>query len=282
MFQKAMLNAPNNAERIFCMLGALMLSDITPARLSSYKAKRFSDGVSSATVVKELQFVRRVFSLCKKEWQLVKQSPFEFFTMPKIKNIRVKFLNPGQFENLLSACPEWLRPIVIIARHTGMRRGNILSLKWEEVDLQGRIINLERTKNGYRLSLPLTERALSILLSAKQGKVRHLNCQYVFSQEGKPYSPYQVSMAFKRACNRSGLGDFRFHDLRHDFASSLVQRGNDLYLVQSLLGHRDGRMTQRYAHLRVEDLQKAVETLEWGHKKGHSENEKGAAIVATP
>ena len=75
-------------------------------------------------------------------------------------------------------------------------------------------------------------------------------------------------MAFKRACKRAGIVDFRFHDLRHDFASRLVQRKNELYVVQHLLGHRDSRMTQRYAHLRVDDLRDAVETLEQGAQKG--------------
>jgi site-specific recombinase XerD len=69
-------------------------------------------------------------------------------------------------------------------------------------------------------------------------------------------------VAFKRACKRAKIEDFRFHDLRHDFVSSLVQRGSDLYVVQNLLGHSDDSMTQRYAHLKVEQLRKAVETLE--------------------
>lgn len=87
-------------------------------------------------------------------------------------------------------------------------------------------------------------------------------------------------MAFRIACERAGITNFRFHDLRHDFASNLVQRGNDVYVVQQLLGNKDGRMTQRYAHLRLENLRRAVETLDRGHKKGHSEgNEKGLQAV---
>ena len=94
---------------------------------------------------------------------------------------------------------------------------------------------------------------------------------YVFHQKGVPYSPSQVSVAFQRACRRAGVSNFRFHDLRHDYASRIVQNGYDLYIVQQLLGHKDGRMTQRYAHLKVENLRSAVESLEGGHKMGHSD-----------
>jgi site-specific recombinase XerD len=121
-----------------------------------------------------------------------------------------------------------------------------------------------------------------VLVDLKNTKVMHLGCPFVFHENGEPFSPFKVSMAFVRACERAGIGKFRFHDLRHDFASSLVQRGSDLYVVQKLLGHKDGRMTQRYAHLQVENLRKAVESLERGHKNGHSENEKEVANAATP
>jgi hypothetical protein len=70
-------------------------------------------------VIKELQSIRRVFSLCKREWQLIKQSPFEFFKMPSVNNQRVRFLKEGQFEKILGCCPPWLKPIVTIARYTG-------------------------------------------------------------------------------------------------------------------------------------------------------------------
>lgn len=263
------------------IIGNLTLSEISPSVLSGYKAKRFEDGVKPSTVVKELQHIRRVFSLCKREWELIKQSPFEFFTMPSVKDQRVRFFEPGQFEKLLVVCPSWLKPITILARYTGMRRSNILNLTWSQVDFQNRVINLENTKNGQRLTIPLTETSFNLLFEVKNAKITHLNCPFVFHQDGKTLNPYRVSIAFRRACKRAGIENFRLHDLRHDFASNLVQKGNDLYVVQSLLGHKDGRMTQRYAHLKIENLRKAVETLE-GHKKGHSLNEKEAVCAAKP
>jgi len=275
------LRAQECSKNFLPLLGDLTLLEVRPAVLSSYKAKRLKEGKSLATVSKELQFIRRVFSLCKRDWQLIRQSPFEFFRVPVSNNQRVRYLSDSEFENLCIQCPSWLRQIVILARHTGIRRGNILELTWGQVDLESRVINLEKTKNGQRLTVPLTRVAFDVLSDIKKEKVVYMQCPYVFHRGGKPYSPWQVSMAFKRACKRAGITNFRFHDLRHDFASNLVQRGNDVYVVQQLLGHKDGRMTQRYAHLRLENLRRAVETLERGHKKGHNEpNEKGPLSAA--
>jgi integrase len=242
------------------------LAEVKPAVLSSYKAARLQEGKNLSTVGKELQFIRRVFSLCKRDWQLVRQSPFEFFRIPAANNQRVRFLEDAEFEKLCLKCSPWLRQIVLVARHTGIRRGNILDLTWSQVDFENRVINIEKTKNGQGLTVPLGSVAFDVLDEVRRGKVVYMQCPYVFHQEGKPYSPWQLSMAFRRACKRAGITNFRFHDLRHDFASNLVQRGNDLYVVQQLLGHKDGRMTQRYAHLRLENLRRAVETLERGHK----------------
>jgi len=235
--------AIQSAKNLLPAMGNLTLSEITPSVLSAYKVKRIEDGVKMATVANELQSVRRVFSLCKREWQLIKQSPFEFFRVPTVNDHRVRFLEPGQFGQLLSNCPPWLKPIVMLTRFTGMRRGNILSLTWDQVDLNNRVINLAYTKNRQRLTIPFTETPYNVLVALRNAKVTYLNCPFVFHQDGKPYSPHQISMAFKRACKRAGIVNFCFHDLRHDFASNLVQKGNDLYLVQHLLGHKDGRMT---------------------------------------
>jgi integrase len=274
--------ALQSAKNFLTEIGELTLSQVTSGTLSDYKTKRLESGVTISTVVKELQFIRRVFSLCKREWQLTRQSPFEFFRMPTVNDQRVRFLEPGQFDQLLFKCPDWLKPMVMLARFTGLRRGNILNLTWSQVDLQQRVINLEHTKNGQRLTIPLCDTSYNVLVGLKDTKVIHLDCPFVFYQNGKPFSPYQVSMAFKRACKRAEVKNFRFHDLRHDFASHLIQRGNDLYIVQNLLGHKDGRMTQRYAHLRVENLREAVESLERGHKNVHNENKKGVTCAATP
>ena len=105
-------------------------------------------------------------------------------------------------------------------------------------------------------------KAFNVLAEMRNTKVIHLRCLFVFHTEGQPHSPDMITTAFRRACKRAGIDNFRFHDLRHDFASNLVQKGNDLYVVQNLLGQKDGRMTQRYAHLKLDNLRDAVNSLD--------------------
>ena len=268
MIEEAPLKAKTSYDRskqcgktFLPFIGGLRLSKITPAVLSSYKNKRLRDGVKLGTVLKEFQNIRRVFSLCKGEWQLIKQNPFEFFKMPVVHDQRVRYLAPGELERLVTACPDWLKPIVVVARFTGIRRGNLASLTWAQVDLENKLIALERTKNGHPLTMPLSETPNRTLEALKDSPFRSKACPNVFQKDGKPITPGQITAGFRRVCARVGIANFRYHDLRHDFASSLVQSGQQLYHVQSLLGHRDGRMTQRYAHLRVDDLRKAVAVL---------------------
>ena len=167
------------------------------------------------------------------------------------------------------------------ARHTGMRKENILSLKWNQVDLFRRVITLEHTKNDERLSIPMNDTLMDLF--KRLAKVRHINSQYVFFHpnarkknargifNGKRY--YEVKTSFQEALEKAGIEDFRFHDLRHCFASDLVQRGVDLYVVQRLLGHKSQAMTQRYAHLAPENLRDAVLKLDGNTNLRHSQKE---------
>jgi integrase len=272
---KSGLSLALHTERKFLpFAGHLTLKQITPAILSSYKAKRLEEGIKINSAVKELCYVRRCFSLCKKEWQFVKQSPFEYFTMPSVNDKRVRFFKPGEFESLFRHSPAWLKPMIIISKETGLRKDNVIHLTWQMFNEGEKILNIPYTKNGDPIAIPLTDAAFEVLMEIKKEKrkVVFLDCPFVFHDKGKPYAHGQVSMAFKRACARAGVENFRFHDLRHDYASRLAQRGNSLYVIQNLLGHRDSRMTQRYAHLHIEALKKAVETLNLNTKRHTDED----------
>ena len=210
-----------------------------------------------------------MYSIAINEWELCKENPVGrvLKTLGKVDNKRVRYLTPDESEKLLSKIPEWLAPIVAIARQTGLRRSNLLDLTWQQVDLINRRIIVPRTKNGEPIGLPLTDTAVNVFRGL-EGK-KHAESAYVFCEgEGKPYSLHRVSKAFQRACSAAGVHNCRFHDLRHDFASSLVQRDVDIFTVSKLLGHKDLRMTLRYCHLAPENLRSAVNVLDDG-KSGY-------------
>ncbi len=256
-----------NLRPFFCEYS---LSEITPSVINEYKMKRRKDGVGPASINRELAVVKNAFNKALKEWGWVRENPVTRISMEKEPPGRVRYLTDEEFEKLLKACPEWLRPIVLTARHTGLRRENIMSLKWHQVDLFRRVITIERTKNGERLGIPVNDTLTGVF--KKLSKVRYIGSEYVFYHpaakkksakrtfDGRRY--YELKTAFRNALNEAGIRNFRFHDLRHCFASALVQRGAALYEVQRLLGHKSHSMTQRYSHLAPENLRKAVLRLD--------------------
>jgi integrase len=248
----------------------VLISEMTPSMISGFKMKRRRDGVKSGTINRDLAILKNCFNIAMKQWEWVDSNPATRIPMEKEPPGRVRFLTEEEFERLYNVCPEWLKPVVLTARHTGMRKENILSLKWNQVDLFRRVISLEQTKNNERLCIPINDTLMEVL--KKLAKVRHIKSQYVFFHpnaqkrnakgtfNGKRY--YEVKTSFQKALKEAGIENFRFHDLRHCFASELVQRGVDLYLVQRLLGHKSHAMTQRYAHLAPENLRNAVLRLD--------------------
>jgi integrase len=149
--------------------------------------------------------------------------------------------------------PVWLKPILIFALHTGMRRGEILNLQWTDADFTRRLVRVLKSKNGGKEAIPMSGTVYNIL---RGQNIRDISGR-VF-----PVSARCLRQGFEKACSRAGLDDFTFHDLRHTFATRLVQNGVDLYKVKELLGHKTIAMTVRYAHHYPESLRSSVEILD--------------------
>ncbi len=209
------------------------------------------------------------------EWEMVEQSPFERgkSLMLKENNERVRFLNEAEIQSLLEHSPGYLRNIITCAINTGMRRGEILSLKWNQV--RGDFIYLRKTKTKNKREIPLNDEMIVLLKKVKaQQNTKGKNVvgldgkpvdghnqasDYVFIYKGKPVK--NIKKSFKTALDNAGISDFRFHDLRHTFASQVIMRGGDLKDVQELLGHKSMSMTLRYSHLSQEHKKKAINLL---------------------
>jgi len=165
-------------------------------------------------------------------------------------NVRMKVLNPDEFERLLDACPDYLRPIVITAFYTGMRKSEVLDLVWEEVDLEAGFIRLppHRTKPKTARSVPIHSRVRKVLQTLPRG----LHTNRVFLRDGKPLG--DIKRSYRTACNKASLGDFTFHDLRHCAINNLRQAGNDYFRVMAISGHKTMSVFKRYNLVTEEEL----------------------------
>ncbi len=216
-------------------------------------------GLKAASNNKVMNVFKHLFTKAV-EWDMV-----EADTLKRIRKVklfkepkRLRFLSIEEAQGLISVCEPHLQPIVITALHTGMRRGEILGLKWENVDLQHGFILLSETNNDERREIPIDETLKKTLHSLPH----RIDTPYVF-HDPRTLKPYQdVKRSFHTALERAGITDFHFHDLRHTFASHLVMAGVDLTAVKELLGHKDIKMTLRYAHLAPAHKRKAVNVMD--------------------
>jgi len=172
------------------------------------------------------------------------------------RNTRLRYLDEKEIRRLHDACAEHLKPIVTVALNTGMRKEEILNLRWEDLNFRSRIIYILDTKNNERREIPMNDIVYETLLAVRKIS----DSPWVFCKKnGERYG--NVRKAFEGARKRAGIVDFRFHDLRHTFASYLVMAGVDLKTVQELLGHKSFEMTLRYAHLSPEHKKAALDIL---------------------
>lgn len=237
------------------------LNQITAKTISAYKVKRYDDGIMAATINKELSCLSKAFNLSIRQWEWLKENPVSKAGMERVDNARDRWLSCEEERALLENCPEWLREIIIFDLNTGLRRNELLSLKWDKVDLFRKVIIIQETKNGKPRTIPLTKSALDILI--EKSKVINLKTALVFcNADGGKICRSKLRRHFVEAVNRAGIKDFKFHDLRHTLATRLAQAGVDIYKISKLLGHLTIAMTQRYSHHSPESLRSGIEVLE--------------------
>ncbi len=239
-----------------------LLSNIRYLNLETYR-NHLKDSLTvnktirkDASINRAMSCLRHIFAKAV-EWEMIEQSPFDKgkSLILKENNKRMRFLTEDEIKSLLDACNDSLIPIVECALNTGMRKGEILGLRWDQI--RNGFIYLDKTKTNEARQIPVND-SLEMLFKRIRRK-QHLTSRYVFTYRGKRVD--SVKTAFNAAVRRAGIVDFRFHDLRHTFASQLLMKGGTLKDVQELLGHKTMTMTLRYAHLTQEHKRKAVNLL---------------------
>ncbi len=257
--------------RIF---GGLTLDKITPEMVTAYKKLRTKDEAKPATIKNELVCLNHALNLARSEWQWIRHNPISGVKMPIIANKIDRWLSYEEESALMLACHDraWLKDIIIFALNTGVRQGGIINFQWKDVDLFRRTATIKKKSRMGRgkYTVPLNQTVIE-LLKAKS-KVVAMN-GYVFTQHGEQLTKREVQRQFVTAAKRAKITAFRFHDLRHTFATRLVQAGIDIYTVSKLLGHASVKETERYAHHYPESVRYGVEILDAIPAQKQSEKE---------
>jgi integrase len=236
------------------------LSGHRVSKISAHEIERYKNArrkkVSAATVNRELSCIKHMFNKAV-QWNYLPENPLQAVAKFKEPPGRVRYLSEDEIGRLLNCCASSLRPIIVMALNTGMRKGEIMNLLWSDVDLKNRLILVRNSKNNESRHVPINDTLYSELNKLREG---YRSDKPVFTwKNGKPIK--SIHNAFYRTMERARISNFRFHDLRHTFASYLAMKGVDIRVIQQLLGQKTIAMTMRYSHLSNKTLRTAVDKL---------------------
>lgn len=252
----------SSLHQFYTIVGNRLLTSYTERDVDFFKITR-KEQVSITTVNIELRMLRAAFNTARK-WKYLEESPFSGVRFFQLTDREPPYLSQDEFQKLLSMISEdWLKDVVITAAMTGMRRGEIINLRWSDVNLKTRTIVVQsstryRTKFGKRRIIPINDVVFQIL-QKRHGRVKS---EYVFTLRGRQITGDWFSHKLKKYLNKlNSPKKLNVHSLRHTFASWLVQSGVSIYEVQKLLGHSDIKVTQVYAHLAPHELHNVVSKI---------------------
>ncbi|CAK4074127.1 site-specific integrase [Vibrio sp. 16] len=257
----------------FAFLADKPLEDIKAWDIQQWVTDKRKLGRAPATI--EYTFNRLKAALNRAvEWEFIESHNLSSVKIAKEDNTRIRYLSELEEAALLSALAareaqlcedndshqyaDFFTPLITLAMHTGMRKGEMLTLRWESVSFENRYLTIlsENAKSKKKRTIPMNDTVFNML---SQWRAQNLNEEYVFVHEGKRVSFFQYP--WQNLLKAAGISNFRFHDLRHHFASKLVMAGVDLNVVRELLGHADLKMTLRYAHLAPAHTAAAVQLI---------------------
>ncbi|WP_186108517.1 tyrosine-type recombinase/integrase [Burkholderia gladioli] len=232
-------------------IGQFSVYNLTPAVVAQYRDERINE-VGPATVARELANIQGIINHACREWGLQVENPCYKVKKPKLPPGRNRLLSDEQLSILLHELrpgshamrSPYLRPLVQVALETAMRRGELLKLTWDRVDLERRTAYLPITKNGKSRTVPLSSKAVEILSFVPRTKDKR-----VF-----PISSMVVDSAWWRLCKRAGIEDFNFHDLRHMATTRLAKKLPNVIELSAVTGHSNPKMLSRYYHTTPEEL----------------------------
>lgn len=230
-------------------ISKLCMAALSPKAVAKYRDQRL-ESCSASTVIRDLAALSSVINHARREWSIAIPNPIAMIRKPPMPPGRNRVLSVCEETHLLEAVEPkrnrnpYMKPLVIIALETAMRRGELLALQWTDVDLSTRVAHLTMTKNGDSRLVPLSTRAVTTLASM------------IKSSDGRvfPVNSAAMEAIFHRARIRANLSDLHFHDLRHTAITRLVERVSNILELGAITGHRDLRMLKRYYHPKAEEI----------------------------
>lgn len=231
------------------------LANITRDMIENVALRKEKEKVSHATVNRTLALIRAILRKAEREWEWLDKAPT--IRMRKENNKRIRWITHEEAECLKNELPKHLADVMVFSLQTGLRASNVSTLEWSQVDFDRchAFIPAHKSKTGKAIAIPLNNKCMEILLR-QRGK----HSQFVFTYKGQQIIQFNTK-AWKKALRRAGIDNFRWHDLRHTWASWHVQNGTSLQELQQLGGWASFEMVLRYAHLSSEHLKSAAERI---------------------
>ncbi|QQN98426.1 tyrosine-type recombinase/integrase [Pseudomonas sp. SW-3] len=267
----------SKAKKLIEHLGKYSLAALSAEIIAGFRDKRLSESgnkgnISNNTVRLELALLSHLFTVAIQEWGMgLTFNPVLNIRKPSPGEGRDRRLSPDEELRLINAVNAHSNPmlgwIVRIALETGMRASEISTLRRHQVDLERRVLRLRDTKNDSARTVPLNRFATEVITSAMNNPIRPIDCDLVFFGEpgrDKKRRPYAFTKAWATLKTKLKMRDLRFHDLRHEAVSRLVEAGLSDQEVSAISGHKSMQMLKRYTHLRAEDLVERLDRLQIG------------------
>lgn len=241
-------------------LGTRRAVQLATSDIDAYKDARRAEGAKPCTVNHELKVLRRGFNLAIRAGKLTDVLRFEFM---EERNVRTGFIAPQQYQNLIQALPGYLRPLVCVAFHTGMRKGELIEMQRDQVDLKHREIRLETgtTKNDQGRVAPIYGEMPSVLSEwMKRTEQEYPDCKWLFHRDGEPIGGFRK--AWRSATKKAGLDELLFHDLRRSAVRCMTRSGIPRVVAMSISGHRTESIYRRYDIVDSSDIKLAGKLLD--------------------